>query len=170
MKQKLWRAIEAYRSSGGREEHWRNRDVLDILIDEILDKSEALKAAYDVWQDKTEWVQETATPRELGMHRADVLKDRIALLKTRCDDLEAEAQRLSDHATALREIAGRRGKSVMPELVELANENVALRARVLELENIKRLVMRSHAAKGRYHTQIATCDLYDACGLANTRP
>lgn len=81
MKQKFWRAIEAYRSSGGREEHWRNRDALDILIDEILDKSEALKAAYDVWQDKTEWVQETATVKELGMHRADVLKARIEALK-----------------------------------------------------------------------------------------
>jgi hypothetical protein len=36
MKQKLWKAIEQYRCSGGREEHWRNRDALDILIDEAL--------------------------------------------------------------------------------------------------------------------------------------
>jgi len=27
MKEKLWRAIEAYRMAGGREEHWRNRDA-----------------------------------------------------------------------------------------------------------------------------------------------
>lgn len=33
--------------------------------------------AYLVWQDKTEWVQETVKPHELGMHRADVLKQRI---------------------------------------------------------------------------------------------
>jgi hypothetical protein len=77
------------------------------------------KAAYEEWSNKTDWVQETATPRELGKHRADVLKDRITRLKTRCDDLEAEAQRLSDHATALREIAGRRGKSVMTEIMAL---------------------------------------------------
>jgi hypothetical protein len=30
-----------------------------------------------VWLDKTEWVQETVKPHELGMHRADVLKQRI---------------------------------------------------------------------------------------------
>ena len=36
MKEKLWRAIEAYRQAGGREEHWARRDQLDHLIDEIL--------------------------------------------------------------------------------------------------------------------------------------
>ncbi|MGL4679546.1 MAG: hypothetical protein ACRCWC_09230 [Plesiomonas shigelloides] len=30
-----------------------------------------------VWSEKTDWVQETAKPKELGMHRADVLKKRI---------------------------------------------------------------------------------------------
>lgn len=35
------------------------------------------KQAFDVWQDKTEWVQETAEWHELGMHRADVLRQRI---------------------------------------------------------------------------------------------
>ena len=35
------------------------------------------KQAYLVWQEKTEWVQETAKTHELGMHRADVLKQRI---------------------------------------------------------------------------------------------
>ena len=32
------------------------------------------------------------------------------------------------------------------------------------------LVAAVHKAKGRYHSQIAMCDLYDACGLPNTRP
>ena len=31
-------------------------------------------------------------------------------------------------------------------------------------------VKRLHAAKGRYHTQIAACDLFDLCGLQNERP
>jgi hypothetical protein len=35
------------------------------------------KKALEVWLDKTEWVQETVKPHELGMHRADVLKQRI---------------------------------------------------------------------------------------------
>ena len=33
-----------------------------------------------------------------------------------------------------------------------------------------KLVEAVHRAKGRYHSQIAMCDLYDACGLPNTRP
>ena len=32
------------------------------------------------------------------------------------------------------------------------------------------LVQAVHKAKGRYHSQIAMCDLYDACGLDNMRP
>jgi hypothetical protein len=35
------------------------------------------KKALEVWLDKTEWVQETVKPHELGMHRADVLKQRV---------------------------------------------------------------------------------------------
>jgi hypothetical protein len=35
------------------------------------------KKVLEVWLDKTEWVQETVKPHELGMHRADVLKQRI---------------------------------------------------------------------------------------------
>lgn len=100
MKQKLWAAIEAYRSSGGREEHRHNQDILDVLIN----RSENTKAAYDTWQEKTEWVQETAVPRELGKHRADVLRERIENLKLELADLKAAASR---------EVAGRRGKTVV---------------------------------------------------------
>jgi hypothetical protein len=39
------------------------------------------KRANEIWEEKTAWVQDTALPRELGMHRADVLKDRIDRLK-----------------------------------------------------------------------------------------
>lgn len=31
-------------------------------------------------------------------------------------------------------------------------------------------IKRLHAAKGRYHTQIACCDLFDLVGLKNERP
>ena len=34
----------------------------------------------EVWHTKTEWVQETMQPRELGMHRADALRERIEKL------------------------------------------------------------------------------------------
>ena len=35
------------------------------------------------WSEKTDWIQETVTAKELGMHRADVLRKRI-------EDLEKE--------------------------------------------------------------------------------
>jgi hypothetical protein len=37
--------------------------------------------ANNVWHEKTEWVQDTAQPHELGMHRADVLRQRIDRLE-----------------------------------------------------------------------------------------
>lgn len=47
------------------------------------------KRANEVWEEKTAWVQDTALPRESGMHRADVLKDRIDRLKrTKAELLE----------------------------------------------------------------------------------
>jgi hypothetical protein len=47
-------------------------------LKEALAESEPnYKKALEVWLDKTEWVQETVKPHELGMHRADVLKQRI---------------------------------------------------------------------------------------------
>ena len=41
------------------------------------------------WSDKTEWAQKTCKPQELGMHRADALKQRI-------DRLESANQELLD--------------------------------------------------------------------------
>jgi hypothetical protein len=38
--------------------------------------------ANNLWHEKTDWVQETVQPRELGMHRADVLKQRIERLES----------------------------------------------------------------------------------------
>ena len=36
--------------------------------------------AYNDWRAKTDWVQESAKPHELGRHRADVLRARIEAL------------------------------------------------------------------------------------------
>ena len=41
----------------------------------------SLETALQEWADKTEWVQQTCQPKELGMHRADILKARIAELE-----------------------------------------------------------------------------------------
>lgn len=42
---------------------------------------ESFKTSYMEWSDKTDWVQATAQPLELGKHRADVLRERIEKLK-----------------------------------------------------------------------------------------
>lgn len=39
-----------------------------------------------------------------------------------------------------------------------------------DYEAMRKAVVKLHAAKGRYHTQIAACELYDLLGLENERP
>jgi len=39
-----------------------------------------------------------------------------------------------------------------------------------DYEALRKAVVKLHAAKGRYHTQLAACDLYDLLGLKNERP
>ena len=48
----------------------------------ILELEQYRKFWYE-WSEKTDWVQETAKAKELGMHRADILRKRI-------EDLEKE--------------------------------------------------------------------------------
>ena len=48
----------------------------------ILELEQYRKSWYE-WSEKTDWVQETAQVKELGMHRADILRKRI-------EDLEKE--------------------------------------------------------------------------------
>lgn len=43
--------------------------------------------AKEVWQVKTQWVQDTAKPEELGMHRADVMRQRLVRAETQRDVL-----------------------------------------------------------------------------------
>ena len=51
--------------------------IATLTQQELLTAQPDYEKAYLVWQEKTEWVQETVKPHELGMHRADVLKQRI---------------------------------------------------------------------------------------------
>ena len=58
--------------------------------------------ANNLWHEKTEWVQRTVQPSELGMHRADVLKQRIDRLHAvNADLLEALKLALSSHGVML---------------------------------------------------------------------
>ncbi len=49
----------------------------------------------------------------------------------------------------------------------MSAEVEALQSRIRELCG---LVRKVHAAKGRHHTQLAMCDLFDSVGLENVRP
>ena len=56
-----------------------------------MDKPEALRLAElanEIWQVKTQWVQDTtAKPDELGMHRADVMRQRLERITAQRDAL-----------------------------------------------------------------------------------
>ena len=45
-----------------------------------------------------------------------------------------------------------------------------IRTLLAERAKMRDAVKRLHAAKGRYHTQLACCDLFDLVGLKNERP
>ena len=60
-------------------------DDVGRLMEEI-DRLQSFKTAYMEWSEKTDWVQDSATSKELGKHRADVIKDRFEVLN-------ADAQR-----------------------------------------------------------------------------
>ena len=48
-----------------------------ICLHAVEQQRNWLALALREWLEKTEWVQQTGTPAELGMHRADVLRARI---------------------------------------------------------------------------------------------
>lgn len=50
---------------------------------------EGFEFAYKEWIDKTDWVQRTAKPKELGKHRADILRQRIVELEAQLEAIGA---------------------------------------------------------------------------------
>lgn len=61
-------------------------EILDEL-EKVVNRLEQLDASHKEWSDKTEWMNNTAAAKELGMHRADVLKHRIKNQDTLLKDL-----------------------------------------------------------------------------------
>lgn len=60
-------------------------------------KLEQYKIALQEWLDKTDWVQKTSAGHELGMHRADVLKQRIEHLQLAHGDPGGRPDHLLGH-------------------------------------------------------------------------
>jgi hypothetical protein len=76
-------------------EHGRLKGKCDVC--DLQAEVDMLKGALKEWSDKTEWVQETAQPLELGMHRADVLKQRIDNLNKALTWEQNRAERIGTH-------------------------------------------------------------------------
>lgn len=57
-------------------------------IQSLQTERDRFRAAWQEWNEKTQWVQETALVRELGKHRADVLRERIEALQNRIDAMK----------------------------------------------------------------------------------
>jgi len=51
-----------------------------------------------------------------------------------------------------------------------ALEEYCSQAEAAALESLKNLVAKTQSAKGRYHSQIAWANLYEACGLPFVKP
>lgn len=54
-----------------------------------VERLRRFEAAYLEWSNKTDWVQQTAAPKELGMHRADVIKQRFDTLRAQLAERDA---------------------------------------------------------------------------------
>lgn len=55
--------------------NYNHEDVTKAAAE--LRRLHQVELAFNTWLEKTEWVQHTAEPGELGLHRADVLRQRI---------------------------------------------------------------------------------------------
>ena len=75
------------------------------------------------------------------------------------------------HTGVLGRISIRRGSDTIKNLqARLSDAQECIRTLLAERAKMRDAVKRLHAAKGRYHTQIAACDLFDLVGLKNERP
>jgi hypothetical protein len=67
------------------------------VTDDLIKKE--LQAALDVWKELAEWVHNTSKPHEIGLHCAEVVRDRIKAQAAEIDRLREAGKKLHDHAT-----------------------------------------------------------------------
>ena len=80
----------------GQENYAESIGEVEQLLSGLVDQRYSFETAYKEWIDKSEWVRQELQPRELGMHLADVIKQRH-------DILLAERNQLLVDLTALDE-------------------------------------------------------------------
>lgn len=106
-----------------REAHAGHADEGPSTFSEAADELCRLhqhELAHIDWIEKTEWVQQTARPCELGLHRADVLKHRI-------ERLEAELEQARAALAA-------RGEPVARVELITAGGNAGIATRIVEID------------------------------------
>lgn len=64
------------------------------------------EVALKEWLDRTEWVQKTALPHELGLHRAEVLRLRIESRDKKIKELQDKIDRLVGDGVLYYEMPG----------------------------------------------------------------
>lgn len=88
---------------------------LHARVQELERERDNYKLAHNEWSEKTEWVQQTAQPRELGMHRADVLRARVQELERAVADEREACAALVEGMTHLQRVAlGSVGRTPTP--------------------------------------------------------
>ena len=85
-------------------------EVLETAAAELA-RLHPFEAAHQAWSDKTDWLQDGATPAELGVHRADVLRARIEQLEKERDAAlavgDANARSGASWAAGVRDLQAR---------------------------------------------------------------
>ena len=65
----------------------RRLSAVEAERDALKRRVEALNQALRQWLDKTEWIQETGRGSELGLHRADAVRQRLVRVEAQRDAL-----------------------------------------------------------------------------------
>ena len=74
----------------------RSQTMVDAAAE--LRRLHPYEPAYKAWHEKTEWVQTTARPGEFGMHRADVMRQRLEQAKAQRDALLAALKAMLENS------------------------------------------------------------------------
>ncbi|MNJ46705.1 hypothetical protein D3C77_418430 [compost metagenome] len=66
-----------------------NNEMISVPRDEV-ERLRQLQTAFNEWVDKSQWARKGAVADELGMHLADVIKQRFDTLRAERDQLQAD--------------------------------------------------------------------------------
>lgn len=105
----------------------------------------------------------TNTKNTEALRLADALEQGTYLLSIERDATAAELRRLDADNEQLKAAL-----LTLHDTLEMTARAGAAHAKAAA--KIEAAVKRLHAAKGRYHTQLAACNLFELCGLPAERP